>query len=228
MTAAALAADASDIITKGEFARRREVSPGRVSQWISEGKISDAALVGVGREQRIRESIAVAQLRARTDTGQRFGNGAKTSLDLRPPAPGAAPAAATPGAPGGEVIPIRDDVASKIQLARLEQLERQNRRDAEEEAHKRGLYVYSGDVSRAMTKMLRDVLGAMDGALPDFATAIAARFELPQRELLHLLRAEFRTMRGRIAATNAALAGELDQAVEHDPLGALEPQKAEP
>ena len=45
-------------ISKGEFARRRNVTPARVSQWLSEGKISGAAIVGEGRGALIDEEIA--------------------------------------------------------------------------------------------------------------------------------------------------------------------------
>ena len=78
-------------ITKGEFARRRGVSPGRVSQWLSEGKISGAAIIGEGRAALIDEVLACEQLGLRLDTGQRTGNGLKTNLtpqvDGRAPSP---------------------------------------------------------------------------------------------------------------------------------------------
>jgi hypothetical protein len=40
-------------LSKGEFARRRDVTPAAVSQWISSGKSSGDALVGSGRYTRI-------------------------------------------------------------------------------------------------------------------------------------------------------------------------------
>jgi hypothetical protein len=62
--------DDPDVISKAEFARRRSVTPGRVSRWIGEGKIFGAALVGEGRSAQIRESVAVAQLRNKLDPMQ--------------------------------------------------------------------------------------------------------------------------------------------------------------
>ena len=38
-----------------------------------------------------------------------------------------------------------------------------------------------------------------EGALPEFAAALAAKFELPQRDVLHLLRGEFRKVRAAAA-----------------------------
>ena len=82
-------------ISKSEFARRRNVSAARVSQWISEAKITGAALAGAGREQRIVESIACDQLKRRIDSAQRLGgNGLTTRLDADPPPQAPAPAAA--------------------------------------------------------------------------------------------------------------------------------------
>jgi hypothetical protein len=67
-------------VGKAEFAAYIGVSPGRVSQYIAEGKISGDALVGPGRASRIRVEIAVAQLRERLDPGQMTGNGKTTRL----------------------------------------------------------------------------------------------------------------------------------------------------
>ena len=73
---------ASDTATmaKAEFADLIGVSPGRVSQYVAEGKISGEALVGSGRAQRVRPEIAVAQLRERLDPSQMAGNGKGTRL----------------------------------------------------------------------------------------------------------------------------------------------------
>ena len=36
----------ADVVSKGEFTRRRGVSPDRVSQWIDAGLIADLVIVG--------------------------------------------------------------------------------------------------------------------------------------------------------------------------------------
>ncbi len=43
----------AQIVRKSEFAALRNVTPGRVSQWISAGRIGPEALVGTGREERV-------------------------------------------------------------------------------------------------------------------------------------------------------------------------------
>jgi hypothetical protein len=76
---------AKEPISKSEFAVRRGVSASRVSQWIGEGKISGAALVGEGRSARIDEDLACQQLDERLDIDQREANGARTSFALALP-----------------------------------------------------------------------------------------------------------------------------------------------
>jgi hypothetical protein len=225
VTALPAASGQSDLVTKSEFARRRNVSPGRVSQWIAEGKIDGSALVGTGRDQRICESVAVEQLRRRTDAGQRLGNGITTRLDPIAPTVTSSPVVSVPLveaplAPESPATMLRDDVASKIQLAKLEQLERANRREAEEDALAAGTYVLGEEVLKEKVKMLRDVISSMDGALPDFANVIASRFNLPPRDVIHLLRTEFRKVRERIAALARSRGQQLPEFIEHDPVTA--------
>lgn len=71
------------LITRAEFARLCEVSKNWVGQWLDEGKIGGDAVVGTGRDLRIDDDKARAQLRKRRDPGQTLGNGAKTKV--RPP-----------------------------------------------------------------------------------------------------------------------------------------------
>lgn len=59
------------LVRKANLAARLGVTPARVSQWLSEGKISDDAIVGTGRYALIDEDIARAQLDARIDRVQR-------------------------------------------------------------------------------------------------------------------------------------------------------------
>jgi hypothetical protein len=82
------------VVSKGQFAALRNVSRGRVSQWISEGKIKPDALVGEGRNAKIKVAVATRQLRDALDVGQLAGNGVGTRPDL-PPLAQASPAAPT-------------------------------------------------------------------------------------------------------------------------------------
>src|SRR5215813_1640879 len=63
------AAISGEVVSKGQFATLRNVSPGRVSQWISEGKIKPDALVGEGRKAKINVAVATRQFRDSLDIG---------------------------------------------------------------------------------------------------------------------------------------------------------------
>ena len=93
------AAISGEVVSKGQFAALRNVSPGRVSQWISEGKIKPDALVGEGRNAKINVAVATQQLRDALDVGQLTGNGVGTRLDLPLPAQALPAALARTSAP---------------------------------------------------------------------------------------------------------------------------------
>lgn len=184
------AATSGAIVSKGRFAELRNVSPGRVSQWISEGKIKPNALVGEGRHAKIDVAVATLQLRDTLDVGQRTGNGIDTRLDLPLPAPEAAKDQ-RPAAPA----PVNDPIADQIKQEKLDQIRRANRRQAEDEAARSGKYTETAEAVRQMGAIAVQMLSAIEGSLAELATAISAKFEIPQRDVLHLLRAEFRKVR---------------------------------
>lgn len=182
------ASAAEPVVPKGEFARICNVTPGRVSQWISEGKISGAALVGAGRSAKIAVAVAQQQLRRHIDVGQRLGNGLQTRLEM--PAGDAAPAARSPAA---------DPIDDALRNERLRDMQFKNRESAEKELARRGIYTRTDDVRAAMGGLAAGMLNVFEGSLTDLANAIASAHQLPQRDVLHLLRTEFRTIRARAA-----------------------------
>lgn len=188
-------------ISKGEFARRRNVSPGRVSQWIAEGKISGAAIVGEGRAALIDEAVACAQLDRALHVDQRFGNGLKTSI---------APA------PEIEIPPASSSVTDQIALQRLEQLQRANRQGMREEAVANGQLVDAAEARQVAGRETARLLTRLEGSLADFATAVAAQFKLPQRDVLHTLRQEMRKVRAAAAIEVRERAEPLPETVGHE------------
>jgi DNA-binding transcriptional regulator YdaS (Cro superfamily) len=100
----------SETMSKAEFAECIGVSPARVSQYITAGKISGDALVGSGRAARIRFEIAVAQLRERLDPSQMAGNGRNTRLGETPVVISSAAAARLEAAIAARFDRARDDV----------------------------------------------------------------------------------------------------------------------
>lgn len=166
-------------ITKGEFASRRGVTPGRVSQWLAEGKISGAAVIGVGRLAKIDEALACEQLAETLDFGQRGGNGHATDLTF--------------DGPGMETTSRSID--RQIQAQRLLKIERENRQAVAEEAIANGRLLDAAEARQHVTREIGQLLVRLEGSLPELATAIAGQFKLPQRDVLHLLRAKWREVR---------------------------------
>lgn len=185
-----------DLVAKTRFAELANVSAPRVSQWIADGKISGEALVGEGRHARIRVSVACQQLKRNLDISQRFGNGITTKLD-HPPADheiaGAVSPAVLPNSPALE--PIEE----QLKREKLEQLQRANRRSAREEAEKNGRLTDADLARQQMGRVAAQVVTIYDGATTEIANAIASTFNLPPRDVVHLLRTEFRKVRGSAA-----------------------------
>ena len=196
----------SDVVSKSAFARLINVSPARVSQMIAEGKIAGDALVGEGRGAMIRVAEARSQIAARTDVGQRLGNGINTRLELDGPAEDDQGAALP--------RPPRDPISEQIKTERLRALQLTNQRAAELRMLEQGRFCLAADVEVALLKTAVETLNLIDGAMAEMATTVAEKFGVPQRDVLHLLRAEFRTARERTATTLRTEAEKLPKFIE--------------
>ncbi len=188
-----------DVISKSEFARRRNVKPSRVTQWIAAKKIFGDAIVGTGRESRIRESLACQQLNRTLDSSQRLGNGLTTRLSpTSPPVRRSVEASAVSADDGFDELssPTTQDMIAE---QRLIQLKRQNERDLIEDAKARGLLVDAKAMQAETARVVRQLVGAIEGRLGDLANTIAAEFKLPQRDVRHLLNGSFRKIRAALA-----------------------------
>lgn len=223
----ATAAKVGDLIlSKGEAARELNVSPGRVSQYIAEGKIYGAAIVGEGRSAKINVDLARQQLRSSLDIGQRFGNGIATDLsdrEVEVVADDPAEERGTTEETGDQVAASRlrerlrvvDPTEEAIKLARLQSIQYGNREKAEAELARRGTYLRTDEVAAAMSKIAGSMLNVFEGGLADLATAVSAQFKVPQRDALHLLRSEFVKLRAK-AAEAARRAGNEMPALKAD------------
>lgn len=189
-------------LSKSDFAAHINVSAGRVSQMLAAGIIGQDCLVGEGRSAKIDVAKAVKQIGLRRDIGQSLGNGIGTLLTL--PEEPAAPR------PQTKV----DDLAQQLQQERLESERRKNRIAASEELVRQGQLVPADQVRASMTKLARQVDEENGAMLADFATAIASKFELPQRDVLHLLRQVRNEKKAAAAERAKARADEIPATVE--------------
>lgn len=177
-----------EVVSKGEFAKRCNVSPGRVSQWIQEGKIGPDELVGEGRNAQVRVAAASEKLKIRLDAGQRNGHGLKTTL----------PEAAAP-AEGPKPRSEADNLDLALKREKLTQQLAQNRKIAEEEKARQGIYVRSADVAAETAKLVGRILQTTESGLVEMADAMSAAFPVPKRDVLHLLRRIFREQRAKLS-----------------------------
>lgn len=188
-----------ELLSKGAFAKLINVSPGRVSQYISEGKLSGPALEGQGRSAKIRVAEAQAQLKQKLDIGQLMGNGLDTRLDGDAQAPQTTPAApALPGDPDN--VPTIED---QLKQEKLLQAKIASRKAFEDENARRGRFTETELVQAEMVRLASKLLQTFEGALPDLANAVAAQSKVPSRDVLHVLRKEFRNVRKRAAKVAA-------------------------
>jgi len=206
--------------TQADFARHMGVSRAAVSQWKSRDILRDDAFTQPGKKGKVVVSVAVEQVRRNRDIGQALGNGieTRTSTDAEPSADQPAEEV-QPDLPMDDEAPVQaqptavppakpkvDTVEDQIKRAKLEQQLRTNRIQASEEALRQGMLVAADDAREQMTRVASMMLQIFEGSLPDLGAAISAQFDIPQRDVLHLLRSEFKKVRATAAMKERARA----------------------
>jgi len=174
-------------VTKGQLAAIAGVSPGRVSQWISEGKIHGDALIGEGRSAQINLDVAREQLGITLDFVQRD-----------------AQALAKPAAAAPTVTPQQQRLHDvKVETAEIE-LNRLKRQELEAQ----GLYVRTAEARQAWGRELADLISGIEQDLPDWGLRIERELSVDHKRATSLLRQLFREFRTKRAdlARNAAFA----------------------
>jgi hypothetical protein len=163
------------LLTKSEFARHCGVSAQRVHQWKVEGKISDDAIVGVGRTAKINVPIALAQLRERLDTGQRFSlNGLSTRLNGE-----------APPAPRKSARPdLEEELKSRTNLALwlISRLKEKDPRGSDESIF-------------GLTVIAQEAFKMFDTTLVEIARAITQQHGMSTEEILKLFRDTYEEVR---------------------------------
>lgn len=219
-----------ELMTQAEFARNRGVSRAAVSQWKSRDILRDDAFTQPGKKGKVIFSVAVEQVRRNRDIGQALGNGIGTRTSDDPQAEQKSPrvAAEEPVQPDlpettqpteTTLKPAKlNTVEDQLKQAKLEQQLRTNRIQASEEALRQGKLVAADDAREQMMRVATLMLQIFEGSLPDLGAAISAQFDIPQRDVLHLLRAEFKKVRASAAAKEKARA----EATKRDAIATVE------
>jgi len=206
----------TELLSKGQFAARIGVSPGRISQMISEGKIGPEAIDGAGLRAKIKVDVALQHLKQRLDPNQRFGlNGITTRLDqpaeLKPVEKADEPRQSSSSPPD---LPPVDPVEDRIKREKLRQAELVTAKLEREDRAAHGAYLRTEAAREEMTRIAGALMTIFEGSLQDMAGALAAQFSVSSRDALHLLRQEFRKVRERASAAHREAAIALPETEE--------------
>lgn len=182
------------MVTKGRFAELLGVDPSRVSQYIAEGKL-EGCLVGEGRYAKVDVAKAMAALNQKMDISQRLGNGIGTKITV-PTELGSLPLSGMDVPP---LSPTNPTIEDQLKQQKLLEAERRNRRQAEEDALRRGTLVHAADARREINAVTTRMMQTFDGMISDMANDVSAKFSLPHRDLLHAMRQSFIAQRQRAA-----------------------------
>lgn len=176
------------IVTKQQFAERKNRKPSAISNWIAAGKISRAALVGEGVRARIWVEQAERDLEVNLDPGQQ-------SAQL-------VPVTASPALdPGYRPTGGADD----------EDLKRRRKADADRAEHDaeaarrklaidEGRYIVAEDAAREWGRTLAKLMSEIETFLSTtLAREIAEKHGLDWKALTVEMREKFRLFRGNIS-----------------------------
>ena len=207
---------APEHMTQADFARHMGVSRAAVSQWRKRDILRDDAFTLPGKKGKVIVAVAVEQVRLHRDIGQSLGNGieTRTSTDAANDVAGSNGAAAVvqtiiqPDLLDEVSTPVPVELPAKtpetpkapsvedlLKHAKLEEQLRRNRTQGSEEALQQGKLMSAEDAREQMARVAGMMLQIFEGALTDFAAVIASQFKAPQRDVLHLLKSEFRNVR---------------------------------
>jgi hypothetical protein len=178
-----------EIVSKSAFASIAGVSKPRVSQWISDGKISGDAIVGHGHRARIRVSVAQAQLGLRLNVLQRISH------------------SATPPGDG-------HTFDERIKAERLAQLQHTNARAAEDAALRAGVYVRVDDVKQQFGAVASRLMTSFESAFMPMANAVVASKAQTPNDVLRAMRAAWLEARAQAAKAQGEAALAIPSMVE--------------
>ena len=189
-------------VNAAELAKALSVSPPRISQLVSEGKL-DGCFHGIGRARRF-DLVAVAgALGKRIDPGQRLGNGAATqraaAAILTGEQRGAEEAQQPFPAIGAEATAPAPTPESRYEAARTAKVEEEARRARRNNLEDEGTFVLAEEVERQTRRQLAQEIAEMLSFLRDLARTVADEHQLDAKVVRALMLEEWRRHRGERA-----------------------------
>lgn len=187
------------IVSKGEFAARKQRAPSAISNWIADGRITPAAIMGTGVRAKIWVEQAERDLARNLDPGQQLSQ-------ERPI--GAAPA--TPAA--GNLLPpetSEDEDLRRRRKADADRAEREAEMAKLRTEREHGRWVDAAEAKRAWGKELSELMTEIETFVTStLPRAIGEQFNLEPREVAAHVIALWRERRAKVADEAAARASE--------------------
>jgi DNA-binding transcriptional regulator YdaS (Cro superfamily) len=179
-------------VSKSAFAALRGVSPGRVSQWISEGKLSGPAIEGEGRNALINVAIACQQLGVTLDPVQSAVNGKQSAVGQ---------------APAGDQQSLEPEAFTdqrRMTKAKADQAEMAAERSRREFDAETGRYMHTAQAEVAWSKILGKLIAELEAAIPNLASDVARALGSSDAKTATVaLRNAFRAWRAKQAEAGA-------------------------
>lgn len=203
-----------EIVTKAEYAAMHRRTPGAVSHWVKEGKLFGAALVGEGRNARIRVAEANRQLGLTLHPGQQMAQrrpvGTSAGEDDELPFE-------APSRPRGLPTP-EDDQAARYQRARAEKAELEAAELRHKAQERAGHWIVAEDARREFAQQLGQMVRQIESWLPEVGLILAGEHGGDHKQYTTTLRASFRNLREKIAQDARREAQAAPAYEEEDPI----------
>lgn len=184
-------------LTATQLAAELNVSKGRISQYVSEGKL-DGCFEGDGRQRRFDLKKVAAALGRRLDQGQLMGNGAETR--------GALEGIGGDGGAGARKLSDGDD--DRYKLARTLKAEEEARRIRKQNAVDERSYVLKSEAALQTRRLVGQEVAEFESVMRDGARRIADELKVDFKTARTILVQTWRSHRARRAEKLDEAAGQ--------------------
>ncbi len=196
-------------VTAAELAKCLNLSQGRISQLVSQGRLN-GAFTGDGRSRRFDPGLAAQALKGGLHPGQMLGNGAQTKAAVErliADDGGERLAGAARKLRSDTELPGNDD--DRYALARTQKAEEEARRLRRMNAQEEGQFVLASEVERQISRLLGQELREFESLMRDAARKVADEMGVDFKVVRQILLAALRAHR---ATRSTEIAGAADAA----------------
>lgn len=183
-------------LTATQLADELNLSKGRISQYVSEGKL-DGCFEGTGRQRRFDLKKVAKALGKRLDPGQLMGNGAGTQEVLEKHEPGQEATPRPRSGAGAQQLPEHDD--DRYKMARTLKAEEEARRLRKQNAVEDGAYVLASEAALQSKRLIGQEIAEFESVMRDGARRIADELGVDFKEARTILVKTWRAHRARRA-----------------------------